>query len=44
MYFSDFEAVQKTRSGVLSGAKTLGFNSSFIHKYASSAKTSIMTY
>ena len=29
MYIRDFEAVQKTRSRVLSGLKTLGFASRF---------------
>ena len=29
IYIRDFEAVQKTRSGVLSGVKTNGFASSF---------------
>ena len=29
IYISDFEAVQKTRSRVLSGLKTLSFASSF---------------
>ena len=36
MYIRDFEAVQKTRSRVLSGVKTLGFAS--IHPSSKSVK------